>query len=57
MARLSSTLFKAARAVDTAEAIASGDPVRMARRGRNIMVGRAVGRVGFWQRLFLGGSR
>ncbi len=50
--RLSTFLFRAARDVDTAEAIASGEPKRMARRGKNIAAGRLLSRAGFWRRLW-----
>lgn len=50
--RLSSILFRTARQVDTAEAIASGNPERMVRRGRNILLGRLLARAGFWRKLW-----
>jgi len=50
--RLDSTLFRAARCVDDLEALASGDPKRIARRARNKVVGRLLARAGFWRRLF-----
>jgi hypothetical protein len=39
---VSSQLFRAARVADDVEAVASGNPKRMARRGKNIVVGRAL---------------
>jgi hypothetical protein len=50
--RLSSKLFRAARRVDDVEALASGDPKRVARRAKNKAVGRLLARTGFWRRLF-----
>jgi hypothetical protein len=51
-ASFTSQLYRAARLSATTRAIASGNPRRMARRGRNIVVGRALGRAGFWRRLW-----
>jgi hypothetical protein len=50
--RLSAKLFRAARRVDDIEAIASGDPQRIARRARNRLVGRLLVGLGFWRRLW-----
>lgn len=55
MARRSSltrSLYRAARTVNTAETLASGNPRRIARRSQNIIVGRTLGRVGFWRTLW-----
>jgi hypothetical protein len=49
---LSTKLFRAARRVDDIEALASGDPQRMARRAKNRIVGKLLARVGFWRRLW-----
>ena len=49
---LSSTLFRAARVADDVEAVESGSPRRMARRAKNVGLGRALGRVGVWRRLW-----
>ena len=49
---LTSALFRAARLSATARAIASGDPKRIGRRGKNILLGRALGRAGLWRRLW-----
>lgn len=45
-------LYSIARAVQTGKALASGDPHRIATRGKNIVVGRALARAGFWRRLW-----
>lgn len=50
--KLTSFLFKAARVSADAEALASGDPERIARRVKNKLVGRLLGRLGVWQRLW-----
>jgi hypothetical protein len=49
---LTSQLYRAARLSASAKAVASGDPRRIARRGKNIVVGRALGRAGVWRRLW-----
>jgi hypothetical protein len=45
-------LYRAARISNNVSAIASGNPKRVARRARNIVVGRALGRAGIWRRLW-----
>ncbi len=45
-------LFKLARTVATIKAITSGSPKKIARRGKNIVVGRVLARAGFWRRLW-----
>lgn len=52
MSSLTSSLYKAARLSNTISAAASGKPRRIARRGKNIVVGRALGRAGVWRRLW-----
>jgi hypothetical protein len=54
MARRSFTsqLYRAARWSNTISAAASGHPQRIARRAKNIAVGRALGRAGVWRRLW-----
>jgi hypothetical protein len=52
MRRPSSSLFRAARLLDTAEALTSGSPKRIARRGKNMILGRLLGRAGVWRRLW-----
>jgi hypothetical protein len=49
---LSSRLFRAARLTDDIEAAASGNPRRMARRAKNVALGRVLGRAGVWRRLW-----
>jgi hypothetical protein len=49
---LSAQLFRAARVVDDAEAVASGNPARMERRAKNVALGRALGRAGVWKRVW-----
>lgn len=44
--------YSLARTVQTAKVIASGDPKRIARRGKNIVVGRALARAGVFRRLW-----
>ncbi len=45
-------LYKLARNSATVAAIASGNPKRIARRAKNIIVGRALARLGFWRWLW-----
>ena len=55
MARRSSLtrdLYRAARVSNNVSAIASGNPRRVARRGKNVVVGRTLGRSGFWRTLW-----
>jgi len=49
---LSSLLFRAARRVDDAETIATGDAKRIERRVKNRVVGRLLAQAGFWRRLW-----
>lgn len=49
---LTSILFKSARTMDDIETLASGNPKRIARRVKNKVVGRALGRGGFWRWLW-----
>ena len=49
---LTSKLYKAARLSATAKAVSSGDPDKMARRGKNILVGRMFARGGIWRWLW-----
>lgn len=45
-------LYRAARISNTLGAVASGNPRRQLRRGRNILLGRALGTAGFWRWLW-----
>lgn len=45
-------LYRAARISNNLSAIASDNPRRIARRAKNIAVGRALGRGGIWRRLW-----
>lgn len=49
---LISILFKAARMVDDVETLASGNPKRIERRASNKLLGRVLGRGGFWRWLW-----
>jgi hypothetical protein len=49
---ITSTLYRAARASATVSALASGKPRRIATRGKNIVVGRALAKAGVWRRLW-----
>lgn len=55
MAKLTSSLYRLARAVNTARALTSGSPSRVGRRAKNVVVGRVLARGGFWRRLWGGG--
>lgn len=46
---LASQLFRLARSVDDVQLLASGNPRRIARRARNKLAGRALGRAGVWR--------
>ena len=50
--RLSTHLYRAARIANDVEALESGDPRRIRRRARNVILGRALGRAGVWRRLW-----
>jgi muconolactone delta-isomerase len=49
---LVSQLYSAARLANDISTIASGNPGRIARRAKNKIVGRALGRAGIWRRLW-----
>ena len=49
---LSSQLFRAARVADDVEAAASGNPKRMARRAKNVALGRGLAKAGVFRRLW-----
>jgi hypothetical protein len=50
-----STLYTAARRLGDVQALASGNPRRIARRARNVAVGRLLARSGAFRRLWGGG--
>lgn len=49
---LVSELYSLARTANTISAITSGNPTRIARRSKNIILGRALGRAGVWRALW-----
>ena len=49
---ITSQLYRAARVSNNISALASGDPRRIARRAKNVAVGRALGRGSFWRWLW-----
>lgn len=49
---LVSQMYRAARVANDVNTLASGDPHRIARRARNKIVGRALGRAGIWRALW-----
>jgi len=42
-------LYQLASKVQTAKALSSGDPQRVARRAKNVAVAKGLGKVGFWR--------
>jgi hypothetical protein len=52
MSRLRSSLYRYARLIGDGEALASGDPKRIERRAKNKLLGRVLGRSGFWRTLW-----
>jgi hypothetical protein len=50
--RFTSALYRAARLSNDLGALASGNPRRIARRARNVAVGRTLAKAGFWERLW-----
>lgn len=53
MARsLTRSLYKAARLSNNVSTLASGNPKLIARRAKNVAVGRTLGRAGVWRRLW-----
>lgn len=49
---LTSWLYRAARTANDVEAVTSGKPERIARRAKNKALGRALGKLGFWRKLW-----
>ncbi len=49
---LARTLYRAARIANNVETLASGNPRRIRRRAKNILLGRTLGRAGIWRRLW-----
>lgn len=45
-------MYRAARLANDVSVIASGNPHRIARRAKNRIVGRALGRAGLWRLLW-----
>jgi hypothetical protein len=52
MSRLRRSLYRSARMLGDAEALASSNPKRITRRAKNKLLGRALGRSGFWRSLW-----
>jgi hypothetical protein len=49
---LVSQMYEAARLANDVSTLASGNPHRIARRAKNKIVGRALGRAGLWRLLW-----
>lgn len=49
---LTSSLFKLARMSADVKALSSGNPKRIARRGKNKLLGRTLAKGGIWRRLW-----
>ena len=49
---LRSSLYRSARLLGDVQAVASGNPKRITRRAKNKVLGRALGRSGFWRSLW-----
>jgi hypothetical protein len=49
---LRSNLYRSARILGDMQAVTSGNPKRIERRAKNKLVGRALGRSGFWRFLW-----
>jgi len=45
-------MYAAARLANDISTLASGDPRRVARRAKNKIIGRALGRAGLWRLLW-----
>jgi hypothetical protein len=49
---LVSELYRAARLANDVSVLASGNPRRISRRAKNVILGRALGRAGVWRALW-----
>jgi hypothetical protein len=49
---LVSDLYRAARIANDVSALTSGNPRRISRRAKNVILGRALGRAGVWRALW-----
>jgi hypothetical protein len=49
---LRSNLYRSARILGDMQAVTSGNPKRIERRAKNKLIGRALGRSGFWRFLW-----
>ena len=47
-----SQMYRAARLSNNISAVASGKPQRVARRAKNVALGRTLGKAGLWRRLW-----
>jgi len=47
-----SEMYHAARVANDLSVLASGNPTRITRRAKNVIVGRALGRAGVWHALW-----
>lgn len=47
-----SQIYRAARMSNNLGAIVSGNPRRVVRRAKNVVLGRSLGRAGVWRRLW-----
>ena len=47
--KIASSLYKAARTVNDIETLASGDPKKIARRAKNKLLGRLLGKLKVWR--------
>jgi hypothetical protein len=52
MSLLRRSLYRSARTLEDVEAVVSGNPKRIGRRAKNKIVGRLLGRSGFWRFLW-----
>jgi hypothetical protein len=46
------SLYRAARVSNNVSTLASGNPKRIARRSKNVIVGRSLGKAGVWRWLW-----